>query len=196
MSLIYFGGINGVGKTAIVEELSRQLPELKIFHGSTELMKALGVSTADYDSLRKISEEVKSQAVEKIFCRLAIESQNRDIIIVAHYVKILNGAITPSNGSWYRHCQKLILVVSPPEEILGRISSDERSGQRMNRSLFGQHSSLAQEKIKFLEAAQYMSEQVMNGASEYFNIQSYYIENLNGKKATTISQLIRILQGR
>lgn len=195
MSLIYLGGINGVGKTTIAQEVSKEFLTLRILHGATELMKLLGICAGDYDLLRKMSEKVKSQAVEEIFRNVAIESQNSDIIVVAHYVKILNGMITPSYGLWYGHCQKLVLVVGPPEDILDRISFDEKSGQKVQRNLFGVRSSTRREQVGFLEKAQHTSSRVMRKAAKDFHIPSFYLGNLNGKKTLAVSELVRIIQG-
>ena len=196
MSLIYLGGINGVGKTTIAQETAKRFPTLRILHGATELMKSLGVSVGDYDSLRKISEEVKGQAAEEIFRNLATESQNADRMVVAHYVKILNGIITPNYGLWYGYCQRLVLVVSPPEEILDRINSDANSGRRVQRNLFGARHPTRQKRVKFLERAQRVSNQVMRKAAEEFHIPSFRVENLNGEKTVAVNQLACVIQGR
>ncbi len=193
MGLIYLGGINGAGKTTIAQEVRTQFPTLRILHGSAALMEQLGISAGDYDSLRKIPRKVKSQAVEEIFRNLAAESRAHDIIVVAHYVTILNGAITPSHRSWYSRCHKLVLVISPPEEILGRIHSDEDSGKRIGRSLFGVQSSTRQEQVIFLERAQRTSEQVMTEAAKSFRLPHFRVENLNGKKIAAVNQLVRII---
>lgn len=196
MSLIYLGGINGVGKTTIAQEVSKRFPAMRILHGSVALMELLGVSEGDYDSLRKISKKAKHQAVEKIFRSLATESPDRDILVVVHYVTILNGIITPSHKSWYSRYQKLVLIVSPPEKILNRISSDKNSDRRAGRSLFGVRPSTRQEQVMLLERAQRTSEQVMMKAAEDFHLPYFHLENPNGKKTAVINQLARVIRGR
>lgn len=196
MSLIYIGGINGVGKTTIVNELAKITPHTRVFHGSAELMKALGLSIGDYDSLRKIPDNIKACAIEKIFRDLSESSHYTNTIIVAHYIKILNGEISPNYGPWYLYCQKLVLITSSPEEILDRINSDESSEVRVERNLFGLAYSYQDQKLAFLKKAQDVSRQMMMDVSKDFSLPSFIVENTDGSRRDVVSRLIQIIQER
>ncbi|OGZ37922.1 MAG: hypothetical protein A3A94_03185 [Candidatus Portnoybacteria bacterium RIFCSPLOWO2_01_FULL_43_11] len=193
MNLFFVGGINGVGKTSIVKKLSKTVP-IQELHGTTELMKWLGIAVGDYDTLRKIPENLKEKALEEFFCDLAADHSKRITMVTAHYVKIFNGRITPSYGPWYNYCDALILIISPPESILRRIINDETSEKRTKRSLFGTELATRQKQVKFLENAQLMSVKIMEQAAQVTKIPCFSIENIDGQLLNSVKQLAQIIE--
>ena len=194
MGLIFLGGINGVGKTSIAQAIFKRCPSLRVIQGSGELMKQLNISVGDYRTLQKISERVKRQALEIIFCNLKSQSQAHEIIITGHYVKVLNGIIASDFGPWFQNCDKLVLVVSPPKQIINRVLIDEVNRKRMQRNLFGSKLSNIDDQIKLLEYAQRMSEKVMADIAQKFHLSSFRINNPDGKIELAINQLINLIQ--
>ena len=193
MSIIYLGGINGSGKTSIVQKINERLPNLHIVHGSKELMKRLNISVNDYDTLRSIPEKVKEEAVTELLHDLESKNKCQTIIVVAHYAKVVRGEITSSFGPWYGHCDKLVLITGSSREILDRITIDQASGRRTERNLFGcLHKT--REQIKFLQEAQRVSMQVMEQAAKEFRIPCFALVNLKGKMDLAVEQLTSIIE--
>lgn len=53
----FIGGVNGVGKTTFMSELLSRDKRFKLFKGSFELMKRLGLNEGDYRPLKQFPED-------------------------------------------------------------------------------------------------------------------------------------------
>lgn len=195
MSLFFIGGINGVGKTSITNFLAEESSEIKVLSGTEELMKRLGIKVGDYEKLRMVTEKEKDEAFADFFFDLKKSYQENDVVLVTgHYVKTLNGRITPSFGPWYGLCDAAILVVSEPKVILERILRDESEGSRVNRNLFGIDFS-TEEKAQCLNAAQVLSSEVLARAEREYGIPVFRIENPEGRLHCAAKNLSTSLKG-
>lgn len=192
MSLIFLGGLNGVGKSTITEKASQNC-SLKAVRGSERLMKELGFSAGEYEKLREISTEKKQRTTEKIFVELETKAEDEDLIVSAHYIKVVRGDVTPSRGPWYGHCDKLILVVASPEEILDRINLDENTGKRTQRSLFGSRTA-REEKLKLLKQAQELSREVFQEKAEELEVPTLLVRNPEERIKKTTDKVIKFIR--
>lgn len=193
MKIIFLGGINGSGKTTVAEALTKSKQVLAL-HGTTELMRLLGIPAGDYEILRKTNEETKKEALYQLFRDLSSTADDKIVVVTAHYVKVLNGNITPSFGPWYKYCNALVLLRSSPTAILRRIEEDEAAGQRMQRNLFSFRFPNRKDKEEFLANAQALSIEVMMRASKLFQVPSYQIENSDGKLKEAVKKLTDIVE--
>ena len=50
----YIGGTNASGKSTILRQVARKAPEIDVIHGTSLLMKAVGLAVGDYHALRQI----------------------------------------------------------------------------------------------------------------------------------------------
>ena len=195
MSIIFLGGINGVGKSSVAQELCRRI-NIQALHGTTELMNSLGIVLGDYATLQNLPEVIKEQAFENVF-RSLVGGRKKDITLVTgHYAKILQGEILPSYGGWYGYCDLLVALVSSPHEILHRITDDESSGKRATRNVFGERIVTPLERMAFLENAQYVSEKVMRQASKEFRVPSFCIRNTDRQLFNVVGRLVQIIEKR
>ena len=190
MGLVFIGGVNGSGKTALAEELGRSLP-VRSLHGTTELMARLGIPAGDYASLRAASERVKERVFEALLRELKESSQREIVLVTGHYVKVLGGRIEPSYGPWYGHCVSLALVLGRPGTILRRVVADEAEGRRVQRDLFGDLR--PEERADFLRKAQRMSVEVMRRASGEFGVSGVFVRNAEGGLAAAAKRLALVL---
>lgn len=193
MSLIFVGGINGVGKSSIIQELAK-IPSVKVLDGATTLMKYLGIPTGDYEQLQELPESLTDKAIEKLFRDLSLERSQKNIVVTGHYVKVLRGRLSPSYGPWYQYCTALVLVLSNPQSILNRVLRDETSRIRVERNLFGEKHHSPQAKIRFLEAAQLISAEIIERAAKNSQKPYFYIQNMDGQLQTAVEQLVDILR--
>lgn len=187
MSIIFIGGVNGVGKTSILQKIPNGSSIIKL-HGTAELMKWLKISIGDYHKLQNLQREITEKALEEIFYTLAINHKSETIVITAHYVKIFDGKIEPSYGHWYKYCDALVLIIGNSKEIVGRIINDEDNQQRA-RNIFG----TIQKKEELIKKAQYLSAKTMLRAARTFDVPFYYIKNTNGKLGKAVEQLALII---
>lgn len=195
MGLFFIGGINGVGKTSITNSLAGRCSKIKVLSGTEELMERLGIEKGGYEQLRRIPEEEKSEAFAELFLDLKKSYQRNDIVLVTgHYVKILNGRITPSFGPWYGVCTAAILVASEPNMILKRILRDELEGSRADRGLFKTDSSM-EEKVRCLNNAQILSSKILTCAKREYKIPGFRIENPEGQLHHAVKKLISVVEG-
>ena len=195
MSIIFLGGINGVGKTSVAQELCKRI-NIRALHGTTELMKSLGIAPGDYATLQNLPEVVKEQAFEDVFHSLVGRRKKDITLVTGHYAKILQGEIIPSYGGWYGCCDILVVLVSSPHEILYRITDDESSGKRIARNVFGESIVAPPERMAFLENAQHMSIKVMKRASKEFRIPSFRIKNTNHQLFNAVGRLAQMIKKR
>lgn len=193
MALIFVGGVNGVGKTSISGILSKKAL-VKTVHGTSELMKRLGVPIGDYAQFRMFPEEMKERAFEETLRSLALRYTEDTLLVTGHYVKILEGKVTRSIGHWYKSCSALLSLTADPESIFRRVFSDEKNGRRSERKLFGQGMSSA-EKVSLIERAQEESIGVMKLASRQFRVPCFCIENQDDRQNQAVADIVKILRG-
>jgi len=78
MSLLFIGGVNGVGKTSIIEKTASVSPSVLAIDGARQLMKQLDINNDDYNKLRSIPEESIEKALVNLF-RLLSQEKGRNI---------------------------------------------------------------------------------------------------------------------
>ncbi len=193
MAILYLGGVSGAGKSSIAEELPKRIP-VTVMNGATELMAFLGLSRGDYGGLQKLPNFVKERGLTDLFRRLALTTSSSMLVVTGHYVKMLNGQVSPSYGPWYGYCDKLVLVSSPSRVIFERILRDECSGVRSGRNLFGKVAS-EKEKVGLIEKSQADSGDILNRAVEEFARPGFRIENEEGSLDAAVEQVLDIIRG-
>ncbi len=193
MAILYLGGVSGAGKSSVAEELPKRIP-VTVVNGATELMAFLGLSRGDYEGLRKLPDFVKEAGLTDLFRHLALTTDSSTLVVTGHYVKVLNGQVSPSYGPWYGYCDKLVLISSPSRVIFERVLRDERSGVRSGRNLFGGMVS-RKEKVGLIERAQVGSGEILNRAAEEFARPRFRIENKEGSLDAAVERVLDIIRG-
>ncbi len=181
-NIVFIGGINGSGKTTILNILKTRT-NIPCFEGSHNMMKMLGIET-NYDLLRNFSHEQKNNAQVESFKNIS-ESSDR-AIATSHFVKVWNGVVTESVGDWYDYCKVFVHVNVNPADILKRIHSENRE-----RNLFAADDISDAEKIRFLTQAQERSLDVARRVSKEYGTPLVIIEN--GSLDQAVEQILNIL---
>ena len=191
MAVIFVGGINGVGKTTLAHEACRKI-SCRVIDGSFALMKELGIS-GNYEALRNLGEDRKGRALERVISGLA--QDDGVMLFTGHFVKVLSGEISPSRGSWYRHCSAFVLIEGSPRAMAERIRRDEDSKRRAGRMLFSSKTMTLSEQELFLAEAQRQARVVAQELSREFSVPCHFIFNAEGCMDSAVETLCRIAGG-
>lgn len=190
MALTFIGGINGVGKTSVAELICSLDNRFRVIKGSQVMMQRLGIEN-DYDAFRAMDENVKN--AEFINLLNELRDAKGSTIVTGHFVKILDGTLSPSLGPWYSICNRIILLTSNPKMILKRIMVDEAQSMRVNRRLFSSYMTSHNLQVAFLHNAQDLSRSVLESIQETASIDTAVFYNQQGNLYDCTAQIISYL---
>lgn len=128
-NLAYFiGGVNGVGKSTFLKELTESNPEFAILKGSSAFMDWLGIEQGDYDSLRALPDDHKRQEFDKMMKKVLTEpsSEGKVLLVDAHYFHYKRGEMLDTTGDWIAMMNALFVVTADSNEVFTRVSEDEK----------------------------------------------------------------------
>ncbi len=189
--IFFVGGVNGVGKTSFMKELSRCRPDFEIYYGSERFMKWLNIQPGDYKSLRNMSDSYKNAEMNTMMTKYLSDClpQGRTIVIDAHYFNYKNGNIVDTTGEWMSLLDGLFVLFAKPEIILQRIKKDVNLGRK--RDLFPDNV-LMNKKIEIIKTFLNLTSLKAQQISKKYRI-PYFVINNNGKLETTISQFLNFI---
>jgi len=189
---IYFiGGINGVGKSKLLDLLAQQNQDFEIIHGSEYFMQWLGLEKGDYRSLRSLPHGVKNEELNKMMRSLTccFSTSIRPRLISAHYLGIDEGKITCATGNWISLFDALFFINAKPEEILERINRDFLETQR-NRPIFPVGPLSKKTKLMLLSRYLKKSLEEVKKLSVRSKVPYFVIQNKTGTLQQTVDDLI------
>lgn len=128
-NLAYFvGGVNGVGKSTFLKELTQQEPQFKILKGSSAFMDWLGIEQGDYDSLRALPDDHKRQEFDKMMEKVLSEplDDGKILLVDAHYFHYKRGKMVDTTGDWISMIDALFVVTADSGNVFKRVSEDEK----------------------------------------------------------------------
>jgi len=132
---IYFvGGVNGVGKSSFLKELSSRYAGFEIFCGSTEFMKWLRFKEGNHKNLMNLPDAYKDLELKKMM-RWVLEKdvrKNKTLIIDAHYLNYKEGSLVDVTGPWMSLLDALFVISASPKNILKRLKNDKKRGRIRN----------------------------------------------------------------
>ena len=132
---IYVGGVNGVGKTTVLEALFKETG-FPVKHATQEFLKFLGIP-GDYNELRKLDDEYRKLQLNQFMSEIA--ASRKSFILDSHYLIMVDGVIKSVIDEWIKQYDLLIYLTAPAEVILERLNSDNR-----DRALFSSNDRLQQ----------------------------------------------------
>ena len=140
--MIYIGGIPGVGKTSIINNLILELNKLenksKMIQGLPVLRKLAGGISSD--EFRKLPDEIREKYRPEMW-KIIYEEDRQDFdtirILDGHFIYFESNGINFSkrkiNPEDYIHIKAIFVINSKPEDILKRRQKD--ISERFDRSL-------------------------------------------------------------
>jgi adenylate kinase len=165
----YFGGVNGVGKSTLIDKIVELEPNFEHFRGATELMKHLGIE-GDYDALRSLNHEESTAAFfEIVEARL---SEPGDVIFDAHFANLKHGQLYTITSHMLGKLDGLVLITTPLETIFKRLRQDNSK----DRSLFVRGSTDMQQRetmARFVD----LSTSIFEQAAQQYQLPSVEIAN-------------------
>lgn len=132
MGRSYFvGGVSGVGKSTLLEAVSNKQPDMRIVHGASMLLRALGLAPNDYEALRNTNENQKNSAYARIVMHEAVDNVGQPGVVVfdSHYLNLVRGGVHRTVGTLDESrmfaLDGLILVTTTnPATIYNRVARD------------------------------------------------------------------------
>ncbi|MEK6839911.1 MAG: AAA family ATPase [Nanoarchaeota archaeon] len=193
---VFAGGINGSGKTTVLNLVVTNNKEISLIKGSEFFMKWLGIKMGDYKTLQKLPDrEVlseQSKMIRHLVNKESFGKSKKIIIIDAHFINIRNGKAQEWVGDWMSMMHAMILIKANSKDVLRRIKSDEKKSTR-DRNIFTKDAD-SKYKIKSIETFNKKSEQVFKRYARMYNKPNKTFLNGNEqfiKVAENISRFLR-----
>ncbi|RJR24754.1 hypothetical protein C4578_02435 [Candidatus Microgenomates bacterium] len=158
----FVGGVNGVGKSTFLAEVSTKHPEFRVVKGSSAFMKWLNLEPGDYDSLRVLPDGYKRIELDRMMNDLLSKpsTDGKIMLIDAHYFHYKRGEMVDTTGEWLSVLDAMFVVTGDTEEVLNRIAKDSK-----DRDLFPREASFEEQRVllekylkKTIQKAREMSE--------------------------------------
>lgn len=187
----FVGGINGVGKSAILDKLLEIDNRFTVLSGSKYFMQWLGLKEGDYKTLQLLPHNFKNKELNKMMQYLIHNplAKNKSLLISAHYLRIIEGEISDAIDDWISLFDGLFLIIAEPKMILKRLENDFLVNGR-NRNIFPQNIS-NENKLHLLNKYQAITLKKIKELSKKFNIPFFVIQNNLLEKA--LSKFINCL---
>jgi len=169
----FVGGVNGVGKSTFLTELTTQRPEFTVLKGSSAFMEWLGIKPGDYNSLRALPDEHKRAEFDKMMTQILTrpKTKGKILLIDAHYFHYNRGNMVSTTGDWIAMTDALFVVNADTDVVMNRVVSDDKE-----RDLFPENS-LASEQVLLMD--QYLRDTIQKARelSEIHNVPLFVIKN-------------------
>lgn len=184
---IFLGGVNGSGKTTILQGIHELRPEWNIVKGSQRLMEQLGIP-GDYDTLRATDPLVLKRAIEIMMKTLLKEgSIFPHQIVDSHFLNLNYGVVYQVADTWIAGFDALVLLSVPAEKIFERMKKDTHR----DRALFSK-TTAPEEEHAILEAYIQETEKEFLHLAQTYTLPHRKIENT--EKDQAIAELIQFIE--
>jgi adenylate kinase len=121
--IYYFGGINGVGKTTLIDAIVHRA-DFEAIQLTRRLISFLGL--AGYDELRARSQADNRRDLAHLMDELIVGAETKHYLLDAHYLNLRKGEVDRITDTWIKDMSALILVKADPAEIYRRIKHDNK----------------------------------------------------------------------
>ncbi|MFA5742644.1 MAG: hypothetical protein WCX77_02670 [Candidatus Paceibacterota bacterium] len=188
---VYFvGGINGVGKSTLVNEFLKNEKGFLAIKGSQYFMEWLGLRSGDYESLQNMPHEKKNEELGKMVEYLIYDlpADNKPILMDIHYLRIVNGEISRVLNDWVSLSSGMFFIAGNSKIILERQKKDLLAAGR-DRKMFPSNV-LEKDKESLIEKYQKETLQEVKRVSDKFGIPYFVINNIQLEKASNELKII------
>ncbi|RLC35356.1 hypothetical protein DRH14_01160 [Candidatus Shapirobacteria bacterium] len=132
-----FTGVNGSGKTTILDRSMVSHSNFYRFSASGRLMVRLGIDSGDYRALRQLDDDTKNRAFDELMCDVLAKKNTSSVGILAidtHVIHCRGGECIPCPTNWMSHGVDGIVVIQvDPLILFERIMVDSKKRDSLPR---------------------------------------------------------------
>lgn len=180
----FVGGINGVGKSHFITNLTDVKPEYHTIDGSREFMKWLGFDR-DYERLRNLMPEVRDARMADFINQTLNNTEAETLVYVGHFIVLVRGEIINVTRDWLARFDGIVLIKATPEVIFKRISKDDR-----NRALFKEDTT-NEEALRILKDYSLKENVAFLDLADRYGIPSLIIDSTDGVTPNMVYEFLQ-----
>lgn len=126
MRSLFIGGVNGVGKSFIIENICKRLSHAKRVGDASSFIEYLKLNKGDYKALRILNSRYKNIKYGEFVKEIMVKNRDSDNILLfdGHYLNFNENQVIDVTGPWMTLIDKLVLIESKADILYSRIVRD------------------------------------------------------------------------
>lgn len=185
---IFVGGVNGSGKTTILDLVRVLRPDWVVTKSSQAFMDWLGFPN-DYVRLQQLDRDERDTKLAEFMRTIITRGRQTTLqLLDSHYLNLKRGRTEQVTGPWLKDFDALVLISTPASSIIDRLRGTDRF---QDRALFPEDFQ-ADQQSTLLQEYVHETEKEFSRLASMLKLPHIKIEN--SEKAHAADQLVQFIE--